>query len=83
MIVSAYTFIIDGQPKGSIKIEDGQYLLLQFRNNSGVRIFDNEAGVFVDPQTGKELQRAEITMTNMLVRSLNIDSENEAQGGES
>ena len=77
------SFIIDGQPKGSIKIEDGQYLLLQFRNNSGVRIFDNEAGVFVDPQTGKELQRAEITMTNMLVRSLNTDSENEAQGGES
>jgi hypothetical protein len=65
----------------SIEINDGQYILLQIRNNSGVRIFDEANGKFVDPQTMLELQKAEITMTNLLIRALDIKNENEVQGG--
>ena len=66
----------------SIEIKEGQYILLQIRNNSGVRIFDEANGKFVDPQTMLELQKAEITMTNLLIRALNIKNESEVQGGE-
>jgi hypothetical protein len=65
----------------SIEIKEGQYILLQIRNNSGVRIFDEANGKFVDPQTMLELQKAEITMTNLLIRALDIKNENEVQGG--
>ena len=75
------TFRINGTTQKSIEIKDGQYVLLQIRNNSGVRIFDEEKQAYVDPQTGLELQKAEITMTNLLIRALDIRNENEAQGG--
>lgn len=76
------TFYVNGAVRESIQINDGQYILLQFRNNSGVRVFDEEKQVFVDPQSGMELAPANITMTNLLVRALSKYDENETQGGE-
>lgn len=76
------TFYVNGAVRESIQINDGQYILLQFRNNSGVRVFDEEKQVFVDPQSGIELAPANITMTNLLVRALSVYDENETQGGE-
>ena len=75
-------FAVDGSQRESIKIKETQYLLLQIRNNSGVRIFDNENKVFVDPQTGLVLEEANITATNLLIRALDIKDGNEEQGGE-
>jgi hypothetical protein len=75
-------FKIGGQIQKSIQIDDDQYVLLQIRNNSGVRIFDKSKGLYVDEQTGLELQKAEITMTNLLVRSLDTTKGEESQGGE-
>ena len=72
------SFNVDGAAQKSLQINDGQYVLLQIRNNSGVRIFDAEKQLWVDPQTGLELQKAEITMTNLLIRALSIDSSTEA-----
>ena len=69
-------FYVDGATQKSIEIKDGQYILLQFRNNSGVRMFDEKKQAFVDPQTGLELQKAEITMTNLLIRALNVTDGN-------
>lgn len=70
-------FTVDGQRQNSIQVKDGQYLLIQIRNNSGVRIFDAEQQIFIDPQTGLELPVAKITMTNLLIRALDIQTENE------
>lgn len=75
-------FTVNGSAQNSIQIKEDQYILLQFRNNSGVRIFDEEKNLYVDPQTGLELRKAEITMTNLLIRALDLDHGNEAQGGE-
>ena len=74
-------FNIDGKMQKSVDIEDGQYVLLQIRNNSGVRAYNEEKQVYVDPQTGLELQKVEITMTNLLIRSLEFENNSEAQGG--
>lgn len=74
-------FKINGVSQKSIQINNGQYILLQIRNNSGVRDFDEKKQIFVDPVTGLELSKAEITMTNMLIRALDIKNGNEAQGG--
>ena len=71
-----------GAVKGSVGINKGQYILLQIRNNSGVRVYDEEKKLYVDEQTGLELQRAEITMTNLLVRALSVADGMEEQGGE-
>ena len=76
------TFRVNGTTRKSVEIKDGQYILLQIRNNSGVRSFDEEKQVFIDTQTGLELQKAEITMTNLLIRALDIKTMNEVQGGE-
>ena len=76
------SFYINGAAEGSIQISKGQYILLQFRNNSGIRIFDIDNQIYKDPQTGLELQRAEITMTNLLIRALDRGTENESEGGE-
>ena len=76
------SFRVNGITEKSIEIKDGQYILLQIRNNSGVRVFDEEKKVFVDHQTGLELQKAEITMTNLLIRALDIKNASEVQGGE-
>lgn len=70
------SFTVSGEAQKSIQIKNEQYVLLQIRNNSGVRIFDEEKQLYVDPQTGLELQKAEITMTNLLVRALEINSGN-------
>jgi hypothetical protein len=74
-------FSVNGATQKSVEIKDGQYILIQIRNNSGVRIFNDEKQIYVDPQTGAELQRAEITMTNLLIRALKIENSSEAQGG--
>ena len=70
------TFKVNEMTQNSLEIEDGQFLLIQIRNNSGVRVYDNEKKAYVDPQTGIELERAEITMTNLLIRALNINNDN-------
>lgn len=68
-------FIVNGKSEKSIRINDGQYILIQIRNNSGVRIFDEVKQAYVDPQTGIELPTAKITMTNLLIRALEIEED--------
>lgn len=75
-------FNLNGKTQKSIQIKDGQYILLQFRNNSGVRFFDEEKQIFVDPQTALELPTAKITMTNLLIRALDIKNGDEVQEGD-
>ena len=75
-------FNLDGSNANSVQINQGQYILLQIRNNSGVRVYDEEKKLYVDPQTGLVLERAEVTMTNLLVRALNVYDHREKQGGE-
>ena len=74
-------FKMDGKTQKSIQINDGQYILLQIRNNSGVRVFNEEKKAYVDQLTGIELPSAEITMTNLLIRALDVKSGDVAQGG--
>ena len=64
------SFNVSGALEKSIHLKSGQYILLQIRNNSGVRELDAETGVYVDPQSGIALDRAEITITNLLIRAL-------------
>ena len=71
------SFIVDGTVKKSIKIEKEHYIILQIRNNSGIRDFVNN--VFVDKQTGIELKKAKITMTNLLVRALEVNEPNKKE----
>ena len=73
-------FNMDGKTQKSIQINDGQYILLQIRNNSGVRVFNEEKKAYVDQLTGIELPSAEITMTNLLIRALDVKNGDEAQG---
>ena len=61
----------------SIQIKSGQYVLLQFKNNC----VDENKQAYVDPDTGLELPKAEITMTNLLIRALDVKEGNETQGG--
>lgn len=61
----------------SIQIKSGHYVLLQFKNNC----VDENKQAYVDPDTGLELPKAEITMTNLLIRALDIKEGNETQGG--
>ena len=75
------TFNINGEAQKSIQINEGQYILLQIRNNSGVRVFDEEKQAYVDQLTGIELPTAEITMTNLLIRALEVKNGEVAQGG--
>lgn len=81
------SFVLDSFTTGartekSIKINEGQYILIQIRNNSGVRIFDLDKQAFVDPQLGIELPKAEITMTNLMIRALSLNDETQSQEGE-
>ena len=64
------SFKIEDTYEKSIQLEKNQYILLQIRNNSGVRDLDKETGLLVDPQTGLVLEKANITMTNLLVRAI-------------
>ena len=73
------TFKINGTIGKSIYIEEDQYLLLQIRNNSGVRVFDENKQIYVDPQTGLELKPAKITMTNLLIRALSVETGTDLQ----
>ena len=75
-------FDVNKTSQKSIQINDGQCILLQFKNNSDVRVFDEEKQIYLDPQTGYELKSANITMTNLLIRALTLDNSNKAQGGE-
>ena len=63
-------FKVDGLFEKSIQLKSGQYILLQIRNNSGVRDFDEKTGLYIDAQTGLALEKAEITMTNLLIRAI-------------
>ena len=64
------SFNVSGTLEKSIHLKSGQYILLQIRNNSGVREPLGETGVYVDPQSGIALEKAEITITNLLIRAL-------------
>jgi hypothetical protein len=75
-------FIVNGETQKSIQINEGQYLLIQILNNSGMRIWDKEKQIYVHPQTGVELQQADITMTNLLIRALERNNGNGTQEGE-
>ena len=73
------SFVLDvfksnGATQKSIHITEGAYVLLQIRNNSDTSAFDEE--------TGLELERANITMTNLLIRALSIEYGNNSQGGD-
>lgn len=70
-------FKINGNSEKNISVNKGQYVLLQIRNNGGVRVFDEDKQIYVDPQSGLVLEKAEITLTNLLVRAL--DPEDEAE----
>ena len=70
-------FQTSGGLQKSIQIESGQYVLLQFRNNC---VGENQQA-YVDPDTGFELPKANMTMTNLLIRALNVTEGNETQGG--
>lgn len=75
-------FNVDGKTQKSIHINEGQYILLQIRNNSGVRTFDEEKQIYVDPQTGLDLDKAQITMTNLMIRAIEVRIGNDERGGE-
>jgi hypothetical protein len=47
-----------------------------------MRTWDVEKQIYVHPQTGVELQRTDITMTNLLVRALERNNGNGTQEGE-
>ena len=66
-------FNTNGVVQNSIQIKSGQYVLLQFKNNC---VEDNKQA-YVDPDTGLELPKAEITMTNLLIRALEVKKGNE------
>lgn len=79
------SFLIDefatgGGSSKSVKVSNGQYILIQFRNNSGDRVFDEKSGALVDRITQTAIEKAEFTMTNLLVRAL--DSESGGEGVE-
>ena len=65
-------FDVNGKVQKSIQINEGQYILMHIRNNSGLRNPDAEDQASVEPQTENELQSVKITMTNLLVRTLEI-----------
>ena len=75
-------FKVSDTTQKSIQITKDQYILLQFRNNSGVREFDEKKQAYVDIQTGLELPQAKITVTNLLIRALDVKSGEAAQGDE-
>ena len=65
-------FDVNGKAQKSIQINEGQYILMHIRNNSGLRTSDAADQASVEPQTENELQSVKITMTNLLVRTLEI-----------
>ena len=73
------SFVLDafnsnGTTQESIHITKGDYVLLQIRNNSDTSAFDEE--------TDLELERANITMTNLLIRALDVEHGDNSQGGD-
>ena len=66
------SFKVNNNYEKSIQLNTKQhkYILLQIRNNSGVREIDDKTGLLVDPQTGLVLDTASITMTNLLIRAI-------------
>ena len=76
------SFKVDGAAQKSIQINDGQYIVLQIRNNCGARVLDEKTQTYIDSQIGIELNKAEITVTNLLIRALETNNGEETQGGE-
>ena len=74
-------FNVDGNVKKSIYVEGESYILLQIRNNSGACVY-KKGDLYVDGQSGQVCEKAEITMTNLLVRALVPENKTEANGGE-
>lgn len=68
-------FSVGGKSNSSVWVDEGQYILIQFRNNSGIRIYDGDTQSIIDEIIGVPLERAEFTMTNLLVRALELKAE--------
>ena len=62
----------DGTASGGIQVKNGAYALIQIRNNSGIRIFDQEKQAYVDSETAEELSGVRLTMTNLLIRAIEL-----------
>ena len=71
-------FTVSGTTQKSIQIEQGQYLLLQIQNNA----LGDGKQPYVDPESGLALARAKITMTNLLIRALDVGRGDNALGGD-
>ena len=76
------SFRVNGKTEKSIQINKAHYILIQIRNNSGVREFDEDKKVYVDAQTKIELPSVKVTMTNLMIRALSLDDETQSQEGE-
>ena len=68
------SFSVEGAVQQSILIDDGKYIVLQFRNNSDL-MFGADKQEGVSQENGIELKSADITMTNLLVRALTVEDE--------
>jgi hypothetical protein len=75
------SFKVGGDIQKSIQINSDQYIVLQIRNNCGIVDLDEKTQKLIDPKVGIALDKAEITMTNLLIRALNVVSADETQGG--
>ena len=74
-------FEVDSLLQKSIQIncENGvKYILLEIKNNC---IFGEGDQPYVDPNTSLELEKVEISFTNLLVRALDVKSGDETKGG--
>ena len=65
-------FNVGGKTQKSVQIDKERYLLLHIKNND----FGEKKQDSVDSQTELELKKAEITMTNLLIRALEVNSDN-------
>ena len=75
-------FTVNGVPQKSTQVEKGQYILLHFKNNSGIAPSDEKSEGDSDSEADISLPSAEITMTNLLIRALDVEGASDAQGGE-
>ena len=71
------SFKINGNIEKSIYVEGGQYILLQITNNCAA--FDVQNGIYKDSQGGLVLDKAEITITNLLLRALETENTADAK----
>ena len=71
------SFEVNKAVSSTLAVEDGQYLLIQFRNNSGVPLDSEEDEAVTVVESEGEIEPAYFTMTNLLVRAMNRSGEGE------